>query len=114
MPFTSGSASSGTALSTSPDTTPRTLDKGEPLCYTLPAVIQAGHPETFPEPAMTAIPTAGDNTGITPWGLLAQLVEQLTLNQRVTGSNPVASTIFADSKIMQAIVYRENPERNRM
>jgi hypothetical protein len=28
------------------------------------------------------------------WGRLAQLVEQLTLNQRVVGSNPSASTIF--------------------
>jgi hypothetical protein len=27
------------------------------------------------------------------WGRLAQLVEQLTLNQRVVGSNPSASTI---------------------
>ena len=43
---------------------------------------------------MTAIPTAGDNTGITPWGLLAQLVEQLTLNQRVIGSNPIQPTIY--------------------
>ncbi len=29
-------------------------------------------------------------------GRLAQLVEQLTLNQRVVGSNPSASTIFTD------------------
>ena len=29
------------------------------------------------------------------WGRLAQLVEQLTLNQRVVGSNPSASTIFS-------------------
>ena len=28
-------------------------------------------------------------------GRLAQLVEQLTLNQRVVGSNPSASTIFS-------------------
>jgi hypothetical protein len=28
------------------------------------------------------------------WGRLAQLVEQLTLNQRVVGSNPSASTIY--------------------
>jgi hypothetical protein len=28
------------------------------------------------------------------WGRLAQLVEQLTLNQRVVGSNPSASTIL--------------------
>jgi hypothetical protein len=28
-------------------------------------------------------------------GRLAQLVEQLTLNQRVAGSNPAASTIFS-------------------
>jgi hypothetical protein len=29
------------------------------------------------------------------WGRLAQLVEQLTLNQRVTGSSPVAPTTFS-------------------
>ena len=29
-----------------------------------------------------------------PVGLLAQLVEQLTLNQRVTGSSPVQPTNF--------------------
>ncbi len=29
------------------------------------------------------------------WGLLAQLVEQLTLNQRVIGSNPIQPTIIS-------------------
>lgn len=37
----------------------------------------------------------------------------LTLNQRVTGSNPVASTIFAETETMRRIVPRENPERKR-
>jgi hypothetical protein len=36
------------------------------------------------------------------WGRLAQLVEQLTLNQRVVGSNPSASTIFL--KDLMAII----------
>ena len=38
------------------------------------------------------------------WGRLAQLVEQLTLNQRVVGSNPSASTIFS-------MTYRKNAPR---
>ena len=33
------------------------------------------------------------NLAASKWGRLAQLVEQLTLNQRVVGSNPSASTI---------------------
>ena len=32
-------------------------------------------------------------------GLLAQLVEQLTLNQRVVGSSPSQSTILSKNKI---------------
>ncbi len=33
------------------------------------------------------------------WGLLAQLVEQLTLNQRVIGSNPIQPTILSPSHV---------------
>jgi hypothetical protein len=36
------------------------------------------------------------------WGRLAQLVEQLTLNQRVVGSNPSASTI----QVIYDIVFK--------
>jgi hypothetical protein len=49
---------------------------------------------------MTPKPTKGaaELAGVAPRfyldGRLAQLVEQLTLNQRVVGSNPSASTIF--------------------
>ena len=38
-------------------------------------------------------------------GGLAQLVEQLTLNQRVTGSSPVASTPFAPMLLSLDIVF---------
>ena len=39
-------------------------------------------------------PNGTAHLAIPKWGRLAQLVEQLTLNQRVVGSNPSASTIF--------------------
>ena len=40
-----------------------------------------------------AICIGGRGCYIPAWGRLAQLVEQLTLNQRVVGSNPTAPTI---------------------
>ena len=59
------------------------------------------------------------------WGRLAQLVEQLTLNQRVTGSSPVAPTIFpkilskkptyfSDKRIFLHFDLREIPVRRMM
>ena len=39
-------------------------------------------------------PNGTAHLAIPKWGRLAQLVEQLTLNQRVVGSNPSASTIY--------------------
>ena len=40
-------------------------------------------------------PNGTAHLAIPKWGRLAQLVEQLTLNQRVVGSNPSASTIIS-------------------
>src|SRR3954467_1965162 len=50
-----------------------------------------------------------DEAGAPPHGSgrIAQLVEQLTLNQRVLGSSPSASTIF--SKLFQVIISDKRP-----
>ena len=49
------------------------------------------------KPIKGGAPNGTAHLAIPKWGRLAQLVEQLTLNQRVVGSNPSASTIFSIS-----------------
>jgi hypothetical protein len=46
-----------------------------------------------PNPIKGGAPNGAGHLAAPKWGRLAQLVEQLTLNQRVVGSNPSASTI---------------------
>ena len=61
---------------------------------------QLSYASTYPTvgcwlPVVEARPSRGPSRShLPPCGRIAQLVEQLTLNQRVLGSSPSASTIF--------------------
>ncbi len=56
-----------------------------------------------PNPIKGGAPNGPAHLASPKWGRLAQLVEQLTLNQRVVGSNPSASTIFINLTIAYLI-----------
>ena len=72
-------------------------------------------PPPLPFPARQCFAIGPASPRFRPGGRLAQLVEQLTLNQRVVGSNPTAPTIFSkllreSRRFLRPGVPRYSPE----